>query len=169
MYASPCCEHVREFVMKVVAEGRGGRPLQVWTYLASGYSDDKICGAWDLTVVFKETCLYTVRLKSVSSLTTNPPPSPPPGHCAWLWHDQEAAGSQSGCFSWEPFNQVQLQVLFQPNHLRRAILNLIPWKQLGASTQGLYSTVVLKHSKVWYFCFFACFFFHLVKAQKSWQ
>lgn len=71
----------------------GGHPLQVWTYLASGYSDDKLCEQrcrGSDSGIQRETCLCTVRLNSVCSLTTNPPASPPPGHCALVWHDQEA-------------------------------------------------------------------------------
>lgn len=59
--APSCWEYVREFVVVVVV-GQGGCPLQVWTYLASGYSDDKICGAGDLTVVFREKHVRTRRV-----------------------------------------------------------------------------------------------------------
>lgn len=86
--ASSRREHVKEFVM--VAAGAmqcdwGGHPLQVWTYLASGYSDDKMCEQrcrGSDSGIQRETCLCTVRLNSICSLTTNPSPSPPPGHCA---------------------------------------------------------------------------------------
>lgn len=83
--ASSCWDACERVCDGGLCGGGGVCSLQVWTYLASGYSDDKICGAGDLTVVFRkhrETCLNMVCLKSVSSLTTNPPPSPPTGHRA---------------------------------------------------------------------------------------
>lgn len=71
--AFSCCEHVQEFVVLMVwgeGEGRGGggHALQVCTYLASGYSDDKICSVGDLTVVFREQWdrVRTCRVGAVS-------------------------------------------------------------------------------------------------------
>lgn len=96
--------------------GGGGRPLQVWTYLASGFSDDKMFEQQRRgsdSGIQRGTCLYTVRLNSVSSLTTNPPPSPPPGH--WAVH---GARRQSGRFH---FDRVQRQDHFQ----ERETLHLI--------------------------------------------
>ena len=57
------CWRAFEFICDGGGGAGGGCPLQVWTYLASGYSDDKIWGAGDLTLVFRqhgETCLHTV-------------------------------------------------------------------------------------------------------------
>lgn len=73
------CQDAREFICDGGGSGGGAggdRPLQVWAYLTSGYSDDKIGGAGNLTEVFRRrcgTCPYTALLRS--SLTTNPPSS----------------------------------------------------------------------------------------------
>lgn len=48
------CQDARDLICDGGGGAGGGRPLQVWTYLASGYSDDKSCGAGNLTVVFRQ-------------------------------------------------------------------------------------------------------------------
>lgn len=66
------CQDAREWIWDGGGGAGGGRPLQVWANLTSGYGDDKICGAGNLTEVFRRrcgTCLYTALLRS--SLTTN--------------------------------------------------------------------------------------------------
>lgn len=70
------CQDARELICDGGGGAGGDRPLQVRAYLTPGYSDDKICGAGNLTEVFRQrcgTCLYTALLRSC--LTTNPPSS----------------------------------------------------------------------------------------------
>lgn len=81
------CQDAREFIWDGGAGAGGDRPLQVWAYLTSGCSDDKMCGAGNLTEVFRRrcgTCLYTALRRS--SLTTNPPSSP--CRVTLLWPDR---------------------------------------------------------------------------------